>query len=210
MRPLLITGVPGVGKTTLVQGLRRAVAERLPHVAVSGFVTEEERPHGQRTGFRIVTFPAGETATLASVAVKEGPSVGKYRVDLPGFERVALPLLRSALASGSTAPRLLIVDEIGKMEMFSSEFERLMESVLSNTDPALSLICTVALRGPGLIARAKSMRGVEVVEITRANRDDVLLTLTRRLLEGLPARIPLQVGAEQGSVERSGGGRQTG
>ena len=50
-RILLVTGVPGIGKTTLV----RRLAMQLQQYRIGGFYTEEIRTGGQRQGFRLVT-----------------------------------------------------------------------------------------------------------------------------------------------------------
>ncbi len=55
-RILLLTGLPGVGKTILV----RRVLARLDALRVAGFTTEEIRKGGRRLGFRIVDFERRE------------------------------------------------------------------------------------------------------------------------------------------------------
>src|SRR5262249_55178021 len=84
---LLLTGRPGVGKTTVI----RAVANRLPRSRLAGFVTEEIRVRGERRGFALVTLD-GRRRVIAHVD-REGPRVGKYGVDVETLEALA----RSAL-----------------------------------------------------------------------------------------------------------------
>eukprot|EP01044_Picomonas_judraskeda_P004485 COSAG03_NODE_395_length_8260_cov_22.465997_4_plen_70_part_00 len=47
-----------------------------------------------------------------STAGAQAPRVGKYVVDIPAFESVAIPCLMSA--SEGKQPQLLLVDEVGK------------------------------------------------------------------------------------------------
>jgi nucleoside-triphosphatase len=155
---LLLTGSPGVGKTT---ALRKVVAG-LGRRRLSGFYTEEIRRRGERRGFRAVTFD-GQAATMAHVSVRGPARVGKYGVDVGVVDELA----RSALAPGGD---VYLVDEIGKMECLSREFVAAMRALLDTGSP---VVATVALRGEGLIAEVKRRPDVETWEVTRANRDDV-------------------------------------
>ena len=75
-RILLVTGAPGVGKTTLV----RRVAARLEGLRVAGFTTEEIRERGRRLGFRIVPFE-GRERIMAHVDFPGPARVGRYGVE---------------------------------------------------------------------------------------------------------------------------------
>ncbi len=165
---VLLTGAPGVGKTTLV----RRVVERLGDAAAAGFVTEEVRGARGRTGFRVVALD-GRSGPLASAAGGAGPRVGRYAVHLDAFEAVALPAL--ALRPGID---LFVVDEIGKMECLSASF---VEAVRRLIAAEVALFGTVARAGGGLVAEAKRAPGVEVVVVTPANRDALAGALARRL-----------------------------
>jgi len=162
-RLLVVTGPPGVGKTTLVTRVAKEFAANVPHVQVAGFWTEEVRQDGQRVGFDIVTLgEPPQRAVLARVAEQsaapEGsPRVGKYVVDVAGFEALALPCL--AAAAEGTAPQLLLVDELGKMEACSEPFVAALEKTLATscTRGRVALI-TVAQKGTGIIASTKARR----------------------------------------------------
>jgi nucleoside-triphosphatase len=155
---LLLTGVPGVGKTTVVQ----RVAQALAGGAVRGFLTREIREAGRRRGFRIEGF-SGTTAVLAHEEIASRHRVGRYGVDLEALDRVVGDEL--ALVAGT---ELYLVDEIGKMECFSPRFQRAVEGILDRGGP---LLATIALRGGGFIAAVKRRPGVELWEVSRANRD---------------------------------------
>lgn len=113
MAAILVTGRPGSGKTTLV----RAVIKALDAPA-GGFYTRELRDAGgARTGFEIVTLD-GATATLASIGI-DGPRVGRYGVDVGALDRVGVPAIASAIEKG----HVVVIDEIGKMELLSTAFQ---------------------------------------------------------------------------------------
>jgi len=157
---LLLTGVPGVGKTTVM----RRIAEGLSGFKVGGFYTEEMRAKGVRRGFHVITFD-GNRGVLADVDLKSPHRVGRYGVDVAGFEAVALPAL--ALRAGID---IYLIDEIGKMECFSQGFIDAVRSLLESDRP---VVATVVLRGGGFMAEVKRLTDVEIQEVTRSNRDDL-------------------------------------
>jgi nucleoside-triphosphatase len=164
---LFLTGNPGVGKTTLI----RAVLERLEGITSAGFYTEEIRQSGQRTGFRIVTLD-GHAATLASSGKKQ-PTVGKYSIHIDEFEKLVLRYLDPV-----TRADLYVIDEIGKMELLSGQFKtRIIELLAQPTN----LLATVSKKGNGLLEQIKRRSDLEIIEVTRKNRDQLPEELARKI-----------------------------
>jgi nucleoside-triphosphatase len=91
MKNVLVTGKPGVGKTSVVE----AVAREFPQVG-GGFTTSEIRWRGVRKGFRITALD-GKSAVLAHINLAGRVRVGKYGVDVPAFQPLALPALEDAV-----------------------------------------------------------------------------------------------------------------
>jgi nucleoside-triphosphatase len=156
---LLITGSPGVGKTTVI----RRVAAQLAGRRVGGFYTKEIRAGRERRGFQLVTFD-GREWTMAHADVRSPARVGKYGVDIAAVEAAAT----SALAPGRAD--LYLVDEIGRMECLSPGFVAAMQELL---DSPATVVATVALRGDGFIALVKQRADIEIWTVTRANRDEL-------------------------------------
>jgi nucleoside-triphosphatase len=157
---LLITGPPGVGKTTAI----RAVASGLAGARLSGFFTEEMRSRGARRGFELVTFD-GRRAVMAHVDRRGAPRVGKYGVDAGVLETTA----RTSLAV-DLGIDVYLVDEIGKMECLSPGFVAAMRALLDSGRP---VVATIGERGGGFIAEAKQRPDVTLWRLTRDNRDAV-------------------------------------
>ncbi|MBS1213169.1 MAG: hypothetical protein H6R26_1786 [Proteobacteria bacterium] len=156
-RILLLTGIPGIGKTTVI----KEVASRLAHSTLSGFYTEEMRIHGERVGFRVVTLD-GEQQVMAHVDFQHLSHVSKYGVDQAVIGEVATRVL--ALRPGVD---VYLVDEIGKMECLSPTFVRAMEALLASDK---LVVASVAARGGGFIDTVKKRQDVLLREVTRANR----------------------------------------
>lgn len=175
-RILLLTGNPGVGKTTLI----RRIAERLRGRRLAGFYTEEIREHGIRRGFRLTTLD-GQEKIMAHVDFAKTYRVGRYGVDLAAIEAAA-----QASLVPNDATEVYLVDEIGKMECLSSKFIAAMRALLS-VDKAV--VATVAEKGGGFIVEVKSRADVELWRVTAANRDALPVRVITRL--GLePAALP--------------------
>ncbi|MCK5414629.1 MAG: NTPase [Thermoplasmata archaeon] len=167
---LLLTGRPGVGKTTLVE---RVVVKVKDSIRCSGFITQEVRAEsGARVGFDIVTLD-GRVAPLARKGMKEGPRVGDYRVDLKSLERIAVPSIEDPTA------QVIVVDEIGLMELKSSLFKDALLDLLGDVRPLLG---TIRLQKEPFCDMVKARPGVEVVDVTYDNRDALVEMLAIRLI----------------------------
>ena len=166
-RTILLTGRPGIGKTTVV----RRLAELLPGRAIAGFYTDEIRLVGKRQGFRVTAF-SGATEILAHIEARSPHRVGRYGVDIEAFEQIVLPEL-------GRPTDVLLIDEIGKMECFSPRFVRAMHELLDRSTP---IIATVALSGTGFISDVKRRSDVELQQVTAQNRDRLPTQLAERII----------------------------
>jgi nucleoside-triphosphatase len=75
MTIIVLTGAPGVGKTTAVIRVARALKER--GVKVGGIVSRELRTNNMRVGFEFIDLTTNDRSVLASIT-GNGPKVGKY------------------------------------------------------------------------------------------------------------------------------------
>ncbi len=155
---ILLTGRPGCGKTTVI----RRTLELVGLDDCAGFITEEVRDGGRRIGFDVVTLD-GRRGQLARAGAP-GPRVGRYGVDVDSFERLGVRSLEDA---DPNRARILVIDEIGKMELFSDRFVAVLRRVLGGDWPVIGSL--MAGRNP--IANSIRRRpDVQVVEVTSENR----------------------------------------
>ena len=157
---ILITGFPGVGKTTLIKKLTENPIDLKP----VGFYTEEIREKGIRKGFKLISLDGGE-GILSHVDVKSPYTVGKYKVDIDGFENFIdyIPFF-------DPTSSFIIIDEIGKMECLS---EKLM-------------VATIALKGGGLIEEIKKRDDIKLFEMKQDNRESLLFEILRNIKTLIP------------------------
>ncbi|XP_064174016.1 cancer-related nucleoside-triphosphatase isoform X1 [Anguilla rostrata] len=177
---IFLTGPPGVGKTTLVRKACEALTRS--GETLDGFYTEEVREGGRRVGFDVVTL-SGKRGHLSRVGESSGHSsgrreyrVGQYVVDLPSFENLALPLFRNVgVAVGRGKRPVFVIDEIGKMELFSQSFVRAVRQALDGN--GCSILGTIPIpkgKPLGLVEEVRSRRDVKVFTVTKDNRDVIL------------------------------------
>ncbi|MBA7632246.1 Nucleoside-triphosphatase THEP1 [subsurface metagenome] len=157
----LLTGKPGTGKTSLI---KQAIAGL--RGKAGGFYTEGIRRGGVREGFRLVTLDGQETI-LAHINIHSPHRVGKYGVDIDSLDRVGV----FALNQAAEECNLVVVDEIGKMELFSTDFREAVWQIINSGKKVLG---TIMFKANPWADRIKRQPQVNLVEVTRANRHRVL------------------------------------
>ena len=163
-----------MGKTTLIKKLSKALKRFDP----VGFYTEEMREGGERKGFELVSLD-GRRGLLSHKNIRSPYHVGQYKVDIRSFEDFL-----GAISFFDPLTRLIIIDEIGKMECLSDPFKRLLREIL---DSEKWVIATIALKGSGLIAEVKGREDVKLFEITKGNRDTLFWEMLKETnLENSP------------------------
>ena len=166
MKPkVLLTGRPGCGKTTLIKRLVNELA--LP---AGGFYTEEIRQCSRRVGFKIVTLE-GEEAVLAHVDFNTTQRVGKYRLDLRVLESIG----SEAICTAVRARRLVVIDEIGPMEIRSPVFCDVVNDALDSGEPILG---TITSRSFPFTNAIKKRHDIILIELRPNNREQLILELS--------------------------------
>ena len=165
---VLLTGRPGCGKTTLV----KRVVNKLARLT-GGFYTEEISERGQRVGFKLVTLD-GKEAVFAHVdfPAATGPQrVGKYGLDLSALETAGVKAVREAVH----AKHLVLIDEIGPMEIRSALFRDAVNEALESGAPILA---TITARSLPFADAIKKRADVTLIEVRPGNREQLVSELS--------------------------------
>jgi len=152
----LITGLPGVGKTTILKELGALLGDR-----ASGFLTIEVKEGKKRIGFDIQTFD-GHSGIFARESLPSRFHIGRYGVDLDSFERIAIPALKPILN------KILIIDEIGKMELRSNRFRDALLHALDSDSP---LVAAIMQSENSFANSIKARSDCKLIEATLKNRE---------------------------------------
>lgn len=175
MKPsrIFLTGEPGCGKTTIIKDVSQILLSR--GVRVGGMISMETRKDGVRVGFSLEDLITHVTGILAHTGGSAGPRVGKYHVNLLDMDRVGVAAIERAILEAD----VLIVDELGPMELHSMPFINAVRNALASTKPFVGTIHKRATHQ--LVTSIKSNPAHEIIEVTAENR----VELPSRIVEQL-------------------------
>jgi len=160
-RRIVITGRPGVGKTTLIEKI-------VPELSIpaGGMITAEIRKCDHRVGFSVIDIATGEEGILAHIHQQSGPKMGRYRVNLHDLEQIGIAAIDRALAAGS----LVVIDEIGPMEITSAKLIPAVERAVEGDVPFI--ISTHAKLDHPLIHHLR--QAFTLYRVKLGNRDELI------------------------------------
>ncbi len=176
-RLILITGQPGIGKTTVL--LQIVDALKVKGYKIGGMVSREVREDGTRVGFEIVDLKTDQKGWLAHVSQPVGPKISKYCVNLSHLDAIGAGSILNAVANAD----VIVVDEIGPMELFSPAFKEAVSRAVESEKPVLGTIHYRA-RDP-LITAIKAREDAEILEVTQKNREHLHNLIIDRVVQFL-------------------------
>jgi len=159
---VLLTGRPGVGKTTVVERLVELARER--EAGVRGVFSPEIREDDERVGFEIADVATGRSEVMAHVEYDD-PSVGKYGVDVSAVDEIAHEDIAAEDAD------LVVVDEVAPMQTHSDIFVERVRAALDSETPVIAVVQEA--RETGFVGSVKQRDDATVVRVTKENRDEV-------------------------------------
>jgi len=174
-----LTGRPGCGKTTAILRIVDMLLEK--GVKVYGMYTEEIRERGRRVGFAVKRIGGG-SGILAHVSLENGPRHGKYVVNLSDLESIGV----SAILEGIEKADVIVVDEVGPMELLSAKFRDAVEKLLRSGKHAV-LTVHYKSRDP-LVLAVKRAAGENLIVLTPENRDGIPRKIVERIIDSLGRR----------------------
>ncbi len=174
-----ITGRPGVGKTSIILNIMRLLKEKGHEVG--GMISRDVRSNGVRVGFEVEDFRTGTKGWLAHKNLFKGPRIGKYFVNISDLDNVGVRAIMNAMVDPKID--LIVIDEIGPMELLSKNFVEAVLNAIESKKPLLGSIHQKAKHF--LIENIKSMEDTIIILITLENRDQICEDLYRAILKSL-------------------------
>lgn len=160
-RLILLTGPPRTGKTTLL--LETADRLQARGYTLGGMISREIRENNVRVGFEILDYASGRREWLAHTRQTEGPRIGKYRVNVEGLDSIGVAAILQAVKNAD----IVLIDEIGPMELLSEAFVNAVKEAGDSFKPVLATIHYRAQHP--LIRQIKSRQDADIIEVTSAN-----------------------------------------
>ncbi|MCW4034125.1 MAG: NTPase [Candidatus Bathyarchaeota archaeon] len=176
-RIILVTGPPGVGKTSV---LRRSINElKTRKYEIGGVICRDVREGGVRVGFEIMDISTGTRGWLAHKNQTTGPKVGKYHVNLTDLDVIGAGSILDATKNAD----IIAIDEIGPMELLSTSFSDALLKAVESNKPLLGTI-HYRLETP-LIKSIKTRLDTEIVKVTYENRENLHNQIANQITEFL-------------------------
>ncbi|MHA1417581.1 MAG: nucleoside-triphosphatase [Candidatus Heimdallarchaeaceae archaeon] len=162
MTNILVTGAPRSGKTTLIS----KIISKL-NINVIGFITAEIRENNIRTGFTIETYSGTKKILASKKNIESKYRVGRYGIYLDNLNFIISELEKEIDKEMS---KLIVIDEIGKMELFSHSFKRFVMKALDQT----KILGTIMLKDNDFTKKIKQRSDTKIFEINLLNRESVM------------------------------------
>jgi len=161
-RIILLTGAPGVGKTSVL--LRVIDCLRSRGYSVGGMVSQDVRVGNSRVGFEVLDIGTGRKGWLARVAQKEGPQVGRYRVNIGDLDNIGATAIADAVANSA----VVAIDEIGPMELCSQKFKDVVGKAVESSKLVLCVVHWKA--ADNLASEIRGRDDAEIIVVSIENR----------------------------------------
>ncbi len=168
-RILLLTGPPATGKTTVLA--KTIVALNAKGYRVGGMISREIRESNERVGFEIMDLTNSKRGCLAHIDQKEGPKVGKYRVNLEDLNKIGA----KAITDSIETCEVIGIDEIGPMELFSETFKEAVRKALGSQRLVIAILHWRAQ--DRLLREARNRDDAETITVTAENRESLAETV---------------------------------
>ncbi|MEX0568708.1 MAG: NTPase [Candidatus Njordarchaeota archaeon] len=176
IKNIFLTGKPGSGKSTLL--IQIAEELRTRGLKIKGIICPEIRIKGKRWGFKVIVYPTGEEEILASIKIKTGPKISKYGVNISGFEKIGVKALSEALEDPNID--IIIIDEIGKMELLSEKFIKTTRKILNSPKITIGVL---GMTPHPLVKEIRTRQDTIIINIKRETTPKERNQIKKKIIE---------------------------
>lgn len=165
-----------MGKTSIilkvVNSVRRAGYE------VGGMVSREVKEKGIRIGFELEDLKTGIKGWLAHKEICQGPRIGKYFVNMEDLDNIGVGAIQNSLMNPKI--NLIVIDEIGPMELFSNNFVNAVRNVINGDKP---LLCSIHGKSRhSLLDEIRTLDKTSIITINFENRDHMHNDISSKII----------------------------
>ncbi len=175
-----ITGMPNVGKTETLLKIIKSLEKH--GYTVGGMVTEAIVKKRERVGFYVREWGKKEKEIFAHIDFDTKEKVGEYGVDISVIEKIGVPAIEKAIMDENV--NIIIIDEIGKMEMLSEEFCKMVTEAFDSDKPIIVTLHKKS-RTP-LLQDVRRRDDIRILEVTPVNRNLLPYKIEKIMEEKLP------------------------
>jgi len=175
-----ITGMPSVGKTDTLIKIIQALEDH--GYVVEGMITEPIIEKKKRVGFYVTDWQTREREVFAHIDFELKDKIGKYGVDINALEVIGVPAVEKAITDEEV--NIIVIDEIGKMEMLSEKFCEMVIEALDSDKPIMVTLHKKS-RTP-LLQDVRRRDDIRILEVTPVNRNLLPYKIEKIMEEKLP------------------------
>jgi len=175
-----ITGMPSVGKTQTIIKIIKSLEKH--DYTVEGMITEPIIEKKKRVGFYVMDWQTKEKEVFAHVDFDTKDKVDEYGVDLDALEKIGAHAIEKAITDEEI--NIIIIDEIGKMEMLSEKFCEMVIEALDSDKPIMVTLHKKS-RTP-LLQDVRRRDDIRILEVTEVNRNLLPYKIEKIMAEKLP------------------------
>ena len=175
-----ITGMPGVGKTDALIKIVESLEEH--GYVVQGMITEPIIKKKKRVGFYVTNWQTKEKKVFAHIDFELKEKVGLYGVEITALEEIGVPAIENAILDENV--NIIVIDEIGKMEMLSEKFCEMVIEALDSDKPLMVTLHKKS-RTP-LLQDVRRRDDIRILEVTPVNRNLLPYKIEKIMEEKLP------------------------
>ncbi len=175
-----ITGMPSVGKTqTLIKIIEKIEKSGYK---IDGMITGPAIENKKEVGVYVEDWQTKEKGVFAHLDFDTKDKVGKYGVDVKVLEEIGVKAVERAINDDEVD--VIIIDEIGKMEMLSEKF---CETVIEALDSDKPIMVTLHKKSrTPLLQDIRRRDDIRILEVTAVNRNLLPYKIEKIMAEKLP------------------------